>query len=216
MKSLTRPVLIGDGIVGVSTRHHLTQEGWSEVVLAECDELTSGIAWHSAAQVTNFATNQTMAGLESLSIRPCKKLAEDPDNPINDHFGDGGIRLASTEAQMRGHRHFASMASAMDVHFEAIDAEECARRHSLIFIKSLMGGLRGPREGGLDPAQLCLAFARRARGASAEVNRNMPDLGLTRNADDSWSVHAERSDTDCDVVVNACGNRVNDVAIRNA
>lgn len=68
MKSRTGAVVIGDRIAGVATLYHLTQEGWSDVVLVERDELTSGTTWHSAAQVTNFGVNQTMVGLKSHSI----------------------------------------------------------------------------------------------------------------------------------------------------
>ncbi|SVD31536.1 uncharacterized protein METZ01_LOCUS384390, partial [marine metagenome] len=110
MKSRTRVVVIGGGIAGCSTLYHLTQEGWSDVVLIERNELTSGTTWHSAAQVTNFGMNQTMVGLKTHSINLYKELSDDPDYPINYHHGDGGIRLANTEEQMQGYRHFASMA----------------------------------------------------------------------------------------------------------
>ena len=132
MKARTKVVVIGGGIAGCSTLYHLTQEGWSDVVLVERNELTSGTTWHSAAQVTNFGMNQTMVGLKSHSINLYNELANDPEYPINYHHGDGGIRLANTEAQMDGYRHFASMAKGMDVNFEVIDANECAKRHPLI------------------------------------------------------------------------------------
>ena len=63
MKSHTRVVVIGGGIGGCSALYHLTQEGWSDVVLVERDELTSGTTWHSAAQVTIFGPIQVMLGL---------------------------------------------------------------------------------------------------------------------------------------------------------
>ncbi|MEO0752490.1 MAG: FAD-dependent oxidoreductase [Pseudomonadota bacterium] len=211
MKTQTKCVVIGGGIAGCSTLYHLTQEGWTDVVLVERNELTSGTTWHSAAQVTNFGMNQTMVGLKTHSINLYKDLAEDPDYPINYHHGDGGIRLANTEAQMDGYRHFASMARGMDVHFEVIDAEECARRHPLISTENLVGGLWDPLDGDIDPAQLCQALARRARKAGAEVYRNCPVTGLTQHADDSWTVHTENGDIACEVVVNACGYRVNEV-----
>ncbi|WP_170552723.1 GcvT family protein [Ruegeria atlantica] len=211
MKSRTKVVVIGGGIAGCSTLYHLTQEGWTDVVLVERNELTSGTTWHSAAQVTNFGMNQTMVGLKSHSIRLYKELAEDPDYPINYHHGDGGIRLANTQAQMQGYRHFASMARGMDVEFEVIDAEECARRHPLISTENLIGGLWDPMDGDIDPAQLCQALARRARKAGAEVYRNNPVTALTQHSDDTWTVHTEHGDIDCDVVVNACGYRVNEV-----
>lgn len=211
MKSRTKVVVIGGGIAGCSTLYHLTQEGWSDVVLIERNELTSGTTWHSAAQVTNFGMTQTMVGLKTHSIELYKELAEDPDYPVTYHHGTGGIRLAGTEAQMQGYRHFASMARGMDVHFEVIDAAECARRHPLISTENMIGGLWDPLDGDIDPAQLCQALARRARKAGAEVYRNTPVTGLAQHSDDTWTVQTEKGDIDCDIVVNACGYRVNEV-----
>ncbi|MEX3016110.1 FAD-dependent oxidoreductase [Gymnodinialimonas hymeniacidonis] len=211
MKSRTKVVVIGGGIAGCSTLYHLVQEGWSDVVLIERDELTSGTTWHSAAQVTNFGMNQTMVGLKSHSIALYKKLRDDPDYPVGYHHGDGGIRLANTEAQMQGYRHFASMARGMGVEFEVIDAEECARRHPLISTDNLLGGLWDGEDGDIDPAQLCQALAFHARKAGAEVYRSTDVTGLTQHGDDTWTVHTDNGDIDADIVVNACGYRVNEV-----
>ena len=211
MKTRTKVAVIGGGIAGCSTLYHLTQEGWNDVMLFERDELTSGTTWHSAAQVTNFGMNQTMVGLKSHSIALYQELANDPDYPINYHHGDGGIRLANTEAQMDGYRHFASMARGMDVHFEVIDAEECARRHPLISTDNLIGGLWDPADGDIDPAQLCQALARRARNAGAEVHRNTPVVSLKQLNDDTWEVETTKGTVNADIVVNACGYRVNEV-----
>ncbi|MDX8348103.1 FAD-dependent oxidoreductase [Cognatiyoonia sp. IB215446] len=211
MKSRTRIVVIGGGIAGCSTLYHLTQEGWSDVVLIERDELTSGTTWHSAAQVTNFGMNQTMVGLKSHSIALYKKLRDDPDYPVGYHHGDGGIRLANTEAQMQGYRHFASMARGMGVEFEVIDAAECARRHPLISTENLLGGLWDGEDGDIDPAQLCQALAFHARKAGAEVYRHTQVVGLTQHADDTWTVETTQGNIDADIVVNACGYRVNEV-----
>ncbi len=212
MKSRTRVVVIGGGIAGCSTLYHLTEEGWTDVVLLERDELTSGTTWHSAAQVTNFGTSQTMIGLKSRSIALYRELAADPDYPVTYHYGDGGIRLANTAARMEGYRHFASMARGMGVEFEVIDAAECGRRHPLIDTGNLLGGLWDPHDGDIDPAQLCQALARRARRAGAEIYRHTPVTGLTRRADDTWTVQTGRGDINCDIVVNAAGYRVNEVA----
>ncbi len=211
MKTQTRVVVIGGGIAGCSTLYHLTQEGWGDVVLVERNELTSGTTWHSAAQVTNFGMNQTMVGLKKHSIALYRELAADADYPINYHHGDGGIRLANTERVMEGYRHFASMARGMGVTFEVIDAAECGRRHPLISTDNLLGGLWDGEDGDIDPAQLCQALARRARKAGAEIYRNTPVTGLTQHKDHSWTVHTEQGDIRAEIVVNACGYRVNEV-----
>ena len=211
MKTSTRVVVIGGGIAGCSTLYHLTLEGWGDVMLLERDELTSGTTWHSAAQVTNFGMNQTMVGLKSHSIKLYRELAADPEYPVGYQYGDGGIRLANTEAQMDGYRHFASMARGMGVEFEVLDAEECARRHPLISTENLLGGLWDPTDGDIDPAQLCQALARRARQAGAEVHRNTPVTGLRQLKDHSWVVETPKGEIHAEIVVNACGYRVNEV-----
>ncbi|MDU8910638.1 FAD-dependent oxidoreductase [Aestuariicoccus sp. MJ-SS9] len=211
MKTQTRAVVIGGGIAGCSTLYHLTREGWTDVVLVERDEITSGTTWHSAAQVTNFGMTQTMVGLKSHSIRLYKELAEDPEHPITYHHADGGIRLANDPRVMDGYRHFASMAKGMGVDFEVIDAAECARRHPLISTDNLIGGLWDPLDGDIDPAGLCHALLRRARADGAEVYRQTPVTGLTQHRDDSWTVHTPRGDIRTEVIVNACGYRVNEL-----
>ncbi|MEM1400082.1 MAG: FAD-dependent oxidoreductase, partial [Pseudomonadota bacterium] len=211
MRDQARVVVIGGGIAGCSALYHLTREGWSDVMLIERDELTSGTTWHSTAQVTNFGMTQTMVGLKSHSINLYIDLRDDPDYPVGYNFGDGGIRLANTEAQMDGYGHFASVAAGMGVEFEVIDAQECARRHPLISTDNLLGGLWDPSDGHIDPAQLCQALARRARLAGAEVNRHTPVTGLTQHADHSWTVQTSKGDVRCDIVVNAAGYRCNEV-----
>ena len=123
MKTQTDVVVIGGGIGGCSTIYHLTQEGITDCVLVERDELTSGTTWHSAAQVTNFGPNQTMVGLKTHSIKLYKELADDPDYPINYHHATGGLRLASEQWHIDGYNHFISMAKGMGVEFELLDAE---------------------------------------------------------------------------------------------
>ena len=211
MKTTTKVVVIGGGIAGCSTLYHLTQEGWSDVMLLERDELTSGTTWHSAAQVTNFGMGQTMVGLKSHSIALYKKLRDDPDYPVGYHHGDGGIRLANTEAQMEGYRHFASMARGMGVEYEVLDAEECARRHPLISTDNLLGGLWDGEDGDIDPAQLCQALAFHARKAGAEVHRNTPVTALRQLKDHSWEVETPNGTIHAEHIVNAGGYRVNEI-----
>ena len=211
MRDQARVVIIGGGIAGCSALYHLTQEGWTDVMLIERDELTSGTTWHSAAQVTNFGMTQTMVGLKTHSINLYKELRDDPEYPVGYNYGDGGIRLANTEAQMDGYRHFVSMAAGMGVEFEVLDAQECARRHPLITTDNLLGGLWDPTDGHIDPAQLCQALARRAKLAGAEVNRFTPVTGLTQHKDSTWTVHTTKGDVKCEIVVNAGGYRCNEI-----
>lgn len=211
MKSQTEVVVIGGGIGGCSALYHLTQEGITDCVLVERDELTSGTTWHSAAQVTNFGPNQTMIGLKTHSINLYQELSEDPEYPINYHHATGGLRLATEQWHLDGYNHFLSMAKGMGVDFELLDPEECQKRHPIMSTDGLLGALWDPLDGDIDPAQLCQALARRARKAGAEVYRHNPVTGLTQKADDTWIVHTEKGDIHCEKIVNAGGYRCNEI-----
>ncbi|MBY8975505.1 GcvT family protein [Rhodobacteraceae bacterium NNCM2] len=210
MKTQTNVVVIGGGIGGCSALYHLTQEGITDCVLVERDELTSGTTWHSAAQVTNFGGIQVMVGLKSHSIKLYQELANDPEYPINYHHGTGGLRLASEQWHWDGYQHFLSLAKGMGVEFELLDPEECGRRHPLMATDGIIGALWDPMDGDIDPAQLCQALVRRARKAGAEVYRHTPVTGLTETSD-GWIVRTEKGDFRCEHVVNAGGYRCNEV-----
>ena len=212
MRNQARVVVIGGGIAGCSALYHLTAEGWSDVMLVERDEITSGTTWHSAAQVTSFGMNQTMVGLKAHSIALYRELAADPDDPVGYDYGDGGIRLAGDERTMEGYRHFASMAKGMGQEWEVIDAAECARRHPLLATDGLAGGLWDPHDGHIDPSQLCAALLRRARRAGAEVVRHCAVSALEQHADGSWTVRTAKGDIRAEHIVNAGGYRCNEIA----
>jgi len=211
MKTQTDVVVIGGGIGGCSALYHLTQEGITDCVLVERDELTSGTTWHSAAQVTNFGPNQTMIGLKTHSINLYKELADDPEYPINYHHATGGLRLATEQWHLDGYNHFVSMAKGMGVEFEVLDPEECQKRHPIMSTDGLVGALWDPLDGDIDPAQLCQALARRARKAGAEVYRHTPVFDLTQKPDHTWIVHTEKGDIHCEKIVNAAGYRCNEI-----
>ena len=81
MQSQARVVVVGGGIGGLSALYHLTEEGWTDVVLLERNELTSGTTWHSAAQCPSLAFNQLLLLLRDYTIKLYKELADDPAYP---------------------------------------------------------------------------------------------------------------------------------------
>ena len=210
LKSHARVVVIGGGIAGCSTLYHLAQEGWTDTVLLERDELTSGSTWHAAAQVTQFGANQTMVALKRHSIDLYRKLAADPENPISYHI-TGGMRLAHTRDQVDTYKHYIGMAGGMGVEMEFIDADEVSKRHPLITTDGLLGAWWDPLDGDIDPAGITFAMAREARKAGAEVSRFNPVQGISRKANGEFIVHSKQGDITCEKVVNATGYRVNEV-----
>ncbi len=210
LPSHAKVVIIGGGIGGCSTLYHLTQLGWTDVVLVERDELTSGSTWHAAAQVTQFGANQTMIALKRHSIDLYRKLAADADHPIDYHIS-GGMRTAYTQEQVDTYKHYIGMAKTMGVDMEFIDAQEVGRRHPLLDTSDMLGAWWDPLDGDIDPSGLTFALARKAREAGATVSRFNAVTDVTCKENGEFIVHTEKGDITCEKVVNATGYRVNEV-----
>jgi dimethylglycine dehydrogenase len=210
MKTHTRVVVIGGGIAGCSTLYHLTREGWTDVVLVERDELTSGSTWHAAAQVTQFGGNQTMIALKRHSINLYREIAADAENPVDYHI-TGGMRTAYTQDQVDTYKHHIGMAKAMGVEMEFIDAKEVGRRHPLLDTTGMLGAWWDPLDGDIDPSGLTHALARNARKAGAKVYRSNPVDAITQKPNGEFIVHTRNGNITCEKVVNATGYRVNEV-----
>ena len=74
MKSHARVVIVGGGIFGVSLLYHLAKEGWTDVVLVEKGELTSGSTWHAAAFIPHFIGNPSMARIHRYASKLYQEL----------------------------------------------------------------------------------------------------------------------------------------------
>lgn len=205
-----RVVVIGGGVGGASTFYHLTTHGWDDVVLIERDEWASGTTWHSAGQVTQFGTVQTMVGLKKYSCELYTKLAADPDRPITYRSHDGGIRLGYNQRDLDGYSHFVGMAKGMGVDFEVLSPSEMAEAHPLLDVAGLTCGLWDPVDGDIDPTGLVVGLVHAGRKNGGEAYRFTDCEGLTQT-DDGWIVHTNRGDIECESIVNAAGYRVHQV-----
>jgi len=210
LPSRARVVVIGGGVGGASTFYHLTEHGWDDVVLIERDAWASGTTWHSAGQVTQFGTVQTMVGLKKYSCELYTRLAANPDRPITYRSHDGGIRLGYTQQDLDGYHHFVGMAKGMGVDFEVIGPSEMAERHPLLDVTGLVGGLWDPVDGDIDPTGLVVGLVHAGRNNGGQAFQFTDCIGLTETTD-GWIVHTNQGDIECDSFVNAGGYRVHQV-----
>jgi dimethylglycine dehydrogenase len=74
MKSAARVVVIGGGVVGASVLYHLTKAGWTDVLLIEREELTSGSTWHAAGGMHTVNGDPNVAKLQQYTINLYKEL----------------------------------------------------------------------------------------------------------------------------------------------
>ncbi len=209
-RSNARVVIIGGGIAGCSTLYHLAELGWTDSILVERDELTSGSTWHAAAQVTQFGGTQTMLALKQHSIKLYQKLAEDELHPFY-HYITGGMRTAYTQEHIDIYQHHISMAKGMGIDMEFIDGAETLKRHPMLRGDDILGAWWDPLDGYVDPSGLTFALARHARAMGATVSRFNPVFNISKKTNGEFIVHTQKGDITCEKVVNAAGYRVNEV-----
>ena len=99
MKSHTRVAVIGGGVVGCSVLYHLTKLGWTDILLIERSELTSGSTWHAAGGFHTINADTNMAALQGYTIRLYKELEEITGLSCGLHHV-GGVTLAGDRDRM--------------------------------------------------------------------------------------------------------------------
>ena len=209
LPSTARVVIIGGGSVGTSILYHLAKMGWTDCVLLEKNELTSGSTWHAAGNCPNYAANWTIMQMQSYSNRLYTTLGEDVDYPMNYHV-TGAIRLAHSKERMEEFRHVEAMGRQMGIEFQEMSPSEMQEVYPFLETHDLEGGQWDPLDGDIDPAQLSQAFAKGARDLGAQVIRFCPVTGVER-VNDEWLIKTENGDIRCEYVVNAAGYRADEI-----
>ena len=197
-------VIIGGGVVGASTLYHLAKRGWTDCVLLEKNELTAGSTWHAAGNVPTFSTSWAIMNMQRYSTELYSRLGEEVDYPMNYHQS-GSIRLAHTKERMQEFERAMSMGRYQGIEMEMWTPEQAKERYPFLETHDLVGVLWDPSDGDIDPAQVTQALAKGARDMGAKIIRFCPATGVTQHEDDTWTVHTEKGDIDCDYVVNAAG-----------
>ena len=201
--STARVVIIGGGVVGVSTLYHLAKNGWSDCVLLEKNELTAGSTWHAAGNCPNFSTSYAVMNMQRYGLKMYRGLADEVDYPINYHV-TGAVRLAHTHERMMEFDHVASMAKHMGLQMNMCTPEQLQEHFPYMELHDLEGGLWDPLDGDIDPAQVTQAMAKGARAHGGKILRFTPALGVSRE-NGEWIVATEKGEIRCEYVVNAAG-----------
>ncbi|MEV8467769.1 FAD-dependent oxidoreductase [Fluviibacterium sp. DFM31] len=204
-----RVVIIGGGVIGCSVAYHLSKQGWTDVVLLERKQLTSGTTWHAAGLIAQLRATRNMTRLAKYSQELYGAL--EAETGVATGFRRcGSITVALTDERREEILRQASMARAFGVEVEEISPDEVADRYPHLNIDGVTAGVWLPRDGQGDPANIALALARGARQMGAQVAERTKVTGVARDGrrvtgvdwvgEDGSSGH-----TACDHVVNCAG-----------
>ena len=203
-----RAVVIGGGVGGTSIAYHLAALGWTDVVLVDRAELTSGSTFHSAGLVGQLRSSVTLTRMMMYGVELYRRLGAETGVDPSWHEV-GSLRLASTPARFEELQRQAGWARTFGLPLELISAAEARDRFPLMTTDGLLGAVWLPTDGWLDPSNLAFALAAgaRARGARILNHHRVVGIGVRDGRVTGVEVEhgGERSTIEAEVVVNAGG-----------
>ena len=205
MKSQARAVVIGGGAVGIATLYQLTRKGWSDVVLLERKELTSGSTWHAAGLLPLFNMSYSVGQIHKASVALYQTLEAETGQNVG--FSKvSNIRLALSRDRMDEYHQYAGVAATIGVEVEFLTPQQVKEIWPLCNVEDLVGAIRHPEDGYIQPADLTQALAKGARARGAEIYRHTRVTVIEQKPSGDWLVRTDRGDITCEHVVSATGN----------
>ena len=203
-----RAVIIGGGVGGTSIAYHLAERGWTDIVLVDRAELTSGSTFHSAGLVGQLRSSVTLTKMMMYGADLYRRLAAETGTDPSWHEV-GSLRLASSPERYEELRRQAGWAKTFGLPLELISAGEARDRFPLMSTDGVLGAVWLPTDGWLDPSGLAnaLAAGARQRGAQIRPHTRVVAIGTDRGRVTGVTVEhrGERTEIAADVVVNAGG-----------
>src|SRR5919206_101005 len=204
MRSSARAVIIGGGVGGCAVLYWLTKLGWSDVVLCERADLTSGSTFHSAGLVGQLRGSLPLTRMMMESVELYRTLGDEVG--LETGWREvGSLRLASSEERMEELRRQAGWAKTFGLPLELVSADEAQRLFPPMSTDGVLGAAYLPTDGYIDPSQLTFALIEGARRGGAEICTNTRVTGIAMDRGRVTGVITDRGTIDTEVVVNAGG-----------
>jgi len=204
MQTQAKVVIIGGGMMGVGLAYHLAEAGWTDVLLIEKAELTSGSTWHAAGQCPSFIGNYNMAKIHHYGNTLYPRLEKITGLPTGWH-GCGGVRIATTPEEVDWFAHVAGFAANVGFEMEIIGPDRIRELNPWLRTEGILAGAHTTLDGHVDPSSACNSMAAGARQLGAAIVRHNRVTGITRLPSGEFRVETEQGHVTCEHVVNAAG-----------
>ncbi|MEM8775964.1 MAG: FAD-dependent oxidoreductase [Pseudomonadota bacterium] len=206
MQNHVRVVVIGGGNMGAGVLYHLAHMGWTDCLLIEKSELTSGATWHAAGLVSRMIGGHALGTIHDYAVDLYKRIETETDIGVSWH-NCGSLRIATSPDHMDWINHIRDAILARGQEAMIIDAEEVARLNPLYDVKTagVLGAIYTPDDGHVDPSGTCQAMVKGARQLGAKVLRNCRVINTKQLPGGEWEVFTEQGTIVAEHVVNAAG-----------
>ncbi len=205
MNSHARVVVIGGGVVGVSMLYHLAKKGWTDAVLIERKELTSGSTWHAAGLLPLFNMSYSVGQVHKYSVKFYKELEEETGMNVGLRKVSN-IRLASTPDRWDEYMQYAGVADTIGVDVRRLTPAEIKEAWPMCNTEGLIGAIQHPEDGYIQPADLTQAMAKGARDMGGTIHRNTTVQAINKTASGEWEIVTDKGTITCEHVVSCTGN----------
>ncbi len=204
MRTHAQAVVIGGGVIGCSILYHLAKLGWTDSILLERDELTSGSTWHAAANIHGLHDSTNISRIQHYTMNLYNELEAETGQSCG-VFQPGSLYLAQTEAREHQLRLQAAKAKFYGMNFHEVSRDEAERLHPLVDYDGIRCIMYEPDGGNVDPSGVTNAYATGARKMGAEIERFCPVTATEQQPDGTWIVRTPKGDIHAQWVVNAAG-----------
>ncbi len=202
--SRAQVVVVGGGIVGASVAYHLTELGWTDVVLLERHTLTSGTTWHAAGLVGRLRATHNMTRLAAYTADLYDRLENEMGHPTG-FRPVGSVSLADNPGRMEELVRGAGMARSFGVEVEVVDVDQLVERWPLMDPTGVLGGIWIPGDAQASPVETTMALAAVARERGATVIEGISvEQILTQNGR-AVGVETDRGKIESEYVVTCAG-----------
>ena len=205
----TQVAIIGGGIMGVAAQFQLAENGWTDTILFEKAELTSGSTWHAAGQIAHAVGSRVAGWINKTSIATYKRVEAETGQSIGWHQV-GGFRIATTEDEVDWMKSIMGVGKLLDLPMELVGPDDVARANPFYKVDDVKAAVRTFEDGHIDPSGVTMALAAAARARGAKIERRNCVLGASRKGD-NWLLRTEKGDVLAEHVVIAAGSYANQV-----
>lgn len=204
LQDSAKVVIIGGGVMGAGLAYHLAKEGWTDCLLIEKGELTSGSTWHAAGQCPSFIADYNMAKIHDYGVNLYPELEKLTGQYVSWH-GCGGIRFAYNHAELEWFHRVAGVGRLIGFECEIIDPAKIRELIPYANIDGVLAGAWTINDGHVDPAGVCNAMAKGARDLGVKIVTNNRVIDINTRGSGDWEVVTEQGNVICEHVVNAAG-----------
>ena len=205
LPSHAQVLIVGGGSLGVNLAYHLTLEGWTDVVLVEKGELTSGSTWHAAGLCPNFNGNHTLSKIHDYSIKLYNEILPEKTGLPSSFHKTGSLKVGYTEVEQQWMTNVKSRAENVGCEMNWVNREEAEAIAQVMSFPDAKCFLHTPNDGHVDPTSVVMPLGQLARENGATMSRFNRVIDINVMDSDEFEVITEKGTVIAEHVVNCAG-----------